>query len=68
MDVPPMSLPADLHLVSIQQLLDLSTMQAWRSFALRQQVSDSIGLLLRQGDEQRRRRRWHAPRRAGRFS
>ena len=36
LDVPPMPLPTNVHLVPIQRLLDLRAMAAWHSFALRQ--------------------------------
>ena len=55
LDIAPMPLPTDIHLVPIQQLLDLRAMSAWNSFALRQHVSDAIGLLLQQGEDRGRR-------------
>ena len=54
LDLSPMAFPTDVHLVPIQRLLDLRAMTAWRSFALRQHVSDAIGLLLHQGEHRRR--------------
>ena len=53
LDVSPMPLPTNVHLVPIQQLLGLRAMTVWRSFALWQHVSDAIGLLFQQ-DEGRR--------------
>ena len=47
-------LPEPLHLVPIQELLDIRSGKAWGSLALRHMVCDSIGAFLRMADGEQR--------------